>query len=270
MKKKCRLTYKRIIPRYYGKNTDETVSKRRDAVAYWLALTGVCIAHMDGLRLEHLAKLMFKRKGANVSIFGAICKSGSHYSEKKLYLPLGVENELQLVRNLRPPRGRVLPAFFDNASIHKAAALIEDWVGQRGYKLLFLPPYFPFLNRIKEFWSKLKTVFTVELGQFYEKSKTAGTVSVTMKRMTATRLVKASKVKKEMPKGGGTVVASTENDSVEYPCLIRAVYRKNKISTIIAPDDFDKFQNAYSTIIRAYMDSLKKKDRSKKVKKVTK
>jgi hypothetical protein len=27
-----------------------------------LALTGVCIAHMDGLRLEHLAKLMFKRR----------------------------------------------------------------------------------------------------------------------------------------------------------------------------------------------------------------
>lgn len=34
MKKKCRLTYKRIIPRYYGRNTDETVAKRRDAVAY--------------------------------------------------------------------------------------------------------------------------------------------------------------------------------------------------------------------------------------------
>jgi len=37
MKKKCRLTYKRIIPRYYGRNTDETVAKRRDAVAYWVS-----------------------------------------------------------------------------------------------------------------------------------------------------------------------------------------------------------------------------------------
>ncbi|KAI8644611.1 signal recognition particle, SRP9/SRP14 subunit [Parasitella parasitica] len=112
--------------------------------------------------------------------------------------------------------------------------------------------------------------FTVELGQFYEKSKTAGTVSVTIKRMTAAKLIKASKIKKEMPKGGSAVVANTENDTVEYPCLVRAVYKKNKISTIIAPDDFDKFQNAYSTIIRAYMDSLKKKDRSKKLKKVAK
>ncbi|GAA5811589.1 hypothetical protein MFLAVUS_005029 [Mucor flavus] len=34
--KKCCLTYKRIIPRYYGRNTDETVAKRRDAVAYWV------------------------------------------------------------------------------------------------------------------------------------------------------------------------------------------------------------------------------------------
>ncbi|KAI8087573.1 uncharacterized protein B0P05DRAFT_531476 [Gilbertella persicaria] len=37
MKKKCRLTYKRIIPRYYGRNTDETVAKRQDAVAYWVS-----------------------------------------------------------------------------------------------------------------------------------------------------------------------------------------------------------------------------------------
>lgn len=112
--------------------------------------------------------------------------------------------------------------------------------------------------------------FTVELGQFYEKSKTAGTVSVTMKRMTAPRLVKASKVKKAMPKGGDAVVENATESDVQYPCLVRAVYKKNKISTIIAPDDFDRFQNAYSTIIRAYMDSLKKKDRSKKVKKASK
>ncbi|KAI8092248.1 signal recognition particle, SRP9/SRP14 subunit [Gilbertella persicaria] len=113
--------------------------------------------------------------------------------------------------------------------------------------------------------------FTVELGQLYEKSKTAGTVSVTMKRMTGKRLIKASKVKKEMPKGGAAVVNSTEEkDAIEYPCLVRAVYKKNKISTIIAPEDFDRFQNAYGTIIRAYMDTLKKKDRSKKVKKVNK
>lgn len=78
MKKKCRLTYKRIIPRYYGRNTDETVAKRRDAVAYWVSqnidFMNECVfldeagsnrsmhRSLDGLRLEHLAKLMFKRR----------------------------------------------------------------------------------------------------------------------------------------------------------------------------------------------------------------
>ncbi|GAA5800356.1 hypothetical protein HPULCUR_005784 [Helicostylum pulchrum] len=70
----------------------------------------------------------------------------------------------------------------------------------------------------------------------------------------------ASKVKKVMPKGGELVVENPKRDDVQYPCLVRAV----------SPDDFDRFQNAYSTIIRAYMDSLKKKDRSKKAKKVSK
>ncbi|KAI8886250.1 signal recognition particle, SRP9/SRP14 subunit, partial [Backusella circina FSU 941] len=106
--------------------------------------------------------------------------------------------------------------------------------------------------------------FTVELGQFYEKSKTAGTVSVTMKRMTTARLIKAEKVNKEMPKGGKAVIENKGSDDVKYPCIVRATFKKAKISTIVAPDDFDKFQNAYSTIIRAYMDTLKKKDRSKK------
>ncbi|KAG1170686.1 hypothetical protein G6F70_007548 [Rhizopus microsporus] len=106
--------------------------------------------------------------------------------------------------------------------------------------------------------------FTVELGQFYEKAKTAGNVSVTMKRMTAKRLIRASKVKKEMPKGGDAVVNNSNNSDVQYPCLVRAVYKNQKISTIVAPEDFQKFQNAYGTVLRAYMDTLKKKDRSKK------
>ncbi|RCH79145.1 RNA-binding signal recognition particle subunit srp14 [Rhizopus stolonifer] len=72
-----------------------------------------------------------------------------------------------------------------------------------------------------------------------------------------------------MPKGGEAVVNKTE-EKVEYPCLVRATFKKQKISTIVAPNDMSKFQNAYSTVLRAYMDTLKKKDRSKKVKKATK
>jgi signal recognition particle subunit SRP14 len=52
--------------------------------------------------------------------------------------------------------------------------------------------------------------------------------------VTATRLVKASKVKKEMPKGGSAVIANSEKDNVNYPCLVRAVFKKHKISTIVS------------------------------------
>ncbi|KAI7858874.1 signal recognition particle, SRP9/SRP14 subunit [Circinella umbellata] len=110
------------------------------------------------------------------------------------------------------------------------------------------------------------TAFTVELGRFYEKSRVNGTVSVTMKRMTERRLYKASRVKKEIPKGGEAILDKNrmKDDDIEYPCLVRATYKDKKISTIVAPNELDRFQNAYSTVIRAYMDSLKKKERTRK------
>lgn len=37
-----------------------------------------------------------------------------------------------------------------------------------------------------------------------------------------------------MPKGGSAVVANPQADDVQYPCLVRAVYKKNKISTIVS------------------------------------
>lgn len=37
-----------------------------------------------------------------------------------------------------------------------------------------------------------------------------------------------------MPKGGSAVVANAEAEDVQYPCLVRAVYKKNKISTIVS------------------------------------
>lgn len=37
-----------------------------------------------------------------------------------------------------------------------------------------------------------------------------------------------------MPKGGSAVVANAEKDDVSYPCLVRAVFKKHKISTIVS------------------------------------
>lgn len=56
---------------------------------------------------------------------------------------------------------------------------------------------------------------------------------LTLLIVTAPRLVKASKVKKAMPKGGDAVVENATESDVQYPCLVRAVYKKNKISTIV-------------------------------------
>ncbi|KAG2205740.1 hypothetical protein INT45_001776 [Circinella minor] len=47
---------------------------------------------------------------------------------------------------------------YDNAPIHKAA-YIGEMVKERGYNFIFLPRYSPFLNPIKEFFSKMKTLF---------------------------------------------------------------------------------------------------------------
>ena len=64
MKKKFRLTYKRIIPRYYGSNTHESVAKRRDAVAYWVSqnidFINECVFLLDEAGFYLLVKCIWK------------------------------------------------------------------------------------------------------------------------------------------------------------------------------------------------------------------
>ncbi|KAG1036225.1 hypothetical protein G6F43_013086 [Rhizopus delemar] len=45
----------------------------------------------------------------------------------------------------------------DNAPIHKPEKIMEE-VSKRGYRIIYLPPYSPFLNPIEEFWAKVKTL----------------------------------------------------------------------------------------------------------------
>ena len=49
----------------------------------------------------------------------------------------------------------------------------------------------------------------------------------------------------------------------EYMCLMRAVYKNEKISTIVHAKDVNKFQLAYCNLLKSNMDGLK---RQKKVK----
>jgi transposase len=43
----------------------------------------------------------------------------------------------------------------DNASIHKFQSMIRK-IDRRGYKVIYLPPYSPELNAIKQFWGVVK------------------------------------------------------------------------------------------------------------------
>ncbi|EIE92185.1 hypothetical protein RO3G_16896 [Rhizopus delemar RA 99-880] len=49
-------------------------------------------------------------------------------------------------------KGRYL--VMDNAAIHKVTE-VKDLIASRGYKVIYLPPYSPFLNPIELFWSKM-------------------------------------------------------------------------------------------------------------------
>lgn len=50
----------------------------------------------------------------------------------------------------------------------------------------------------------------------------------------------------------------------EYRCLVRATNGKKKFSTTISAKDHLRFQAAYATVLRAHMDSLKKKEKKDK------
>jgi len=57
---------------------------------------------------------------------------------------------------------------------------------------------------------------------------------------------------------------SDENDSREYPCLVRATDGKEvQISTRVQPGDLDKFHAAYGSLIKASMGTLRKRDKKR-------
>eukprot|EP00879_Flechtneria_rotunda_P000747 GHRR01000867.1.p2 GENE.GHRR01000867.1~~GHRR01000867.1.p2 ORF type:complete len:105 (+),score=32.48 GHRR01000867.1:278-592(+) len=90
--------------------------------------------------------------------------------------------------------------------------------------------------------------FLNELHKLFERRKRAGTVWITMKRSNQ----KPLKGKKQ--KG-----ASAE----DYKCLLRATDGKRKISTALSASEYMKFQQSYAVILRAHMDSLKKREKAK-------
>ena len=93
--------------------------------------------------------------------------------------------------------------------------------------------------------------FLTELTKFYQKAKTSGTVLVTMKRYDGRTKPIPRAVKKSI---------SNPPEPNEYKCLIRANMGSKKLSTVILAKDLNKFQLAYSNLIRGNIE-LKRKEK---------
>jgi signal recognition particle subunit SRP14 len=107
--------------------------------------------------------------------------------------------------------------------------------------------------------------FLNELHKLFERKKKSGSIWITMKRSNQKPVRKegaGSSKKKQQKKKGSTPppAAPAEED---YKCLIRATDGKRKISTAVAAGEIVKFQASYALILRAHMDSLKKREKVK-------
>lgn len=99
--------------------------------------------------------------------------------------------------------------------------------------------------------------FLSELTKLYQKTKSSGTVVVTMKRYDGRTKPLSRQQKQNMP---------VPPEPQEYKCLIRANMGSRKLSTVILAKDINKFQLAYSNLLRGNIE-LKKKEKKVVIKK---
>ncbi|KAJ7564938.1 hypothetical protein O6H91_02G040500 [Diphasiastrum complanatum] len=78
--------------------------------------------------------------------------------------------------------------------------------------------------------------------------------------MKRTNLKPKVKKKKDDATGSENVVA----EPLEYRCLVRATDGKKKFSALLSAKDHQRFQMAYSTVLKAHMDALKKREKKDK------
>ncbi|KAH7646314.1 signal recognition particle 14 kda protein-like protein [Dermatophagoides farinae] len=97
---------------------------------------------------------------------------------------------------------------------------------------------------------------------FYTNQTNGGSIYITMKRIDNSKkpTPRAEKLKKK------TQDKSVTEQRKEYKCLIRVHDNKRKISTIVSAKDVNKFQQAYSNLLKGNLYGLKKKDKKKAVK----
>ncbi|WOL17909.1 signal recognition particle 14 kDa protein [Canna indica] len=90
--------------------------------------------------------------------------------------------------------------------------------------------------------------FLNELTSMFERSTEKGSVWVTLKRSS----MKSKAARNKM---------QSAEQPIEYRCLVRATDSKKTISTSLSEKDYQKFQASYATVLKAHMNSLKKRER---------
>uniref|UniRef100_A0A4X1US95 Signal recognition particle 14 kDa protein n=1 Tax=Sus scrofa TaxID=9823 RepID=A0A4X1US95_PIG len=94
--------------------------------------------------------------------------------------------------------------------------------------------------------------FLTELTRLFQKCRLSGSVFITLKKYDGRT--------KPIPRKG-----SVEGfEPADNKCLLRATDGKKKISTVVSSKEVNKFQMAYSNLLRANMDGLKKRDKKSK------
>ncbi|XP_045465435.1 signal recognition particle 14 kDa protein [Harmonia axyridis] len=89
-------------------------------------------------------------------------------------------------------------------------------------------------------------MFLTELTKLFQKARATGSVSMTFKRYDG--------INRPVPREGRPPLPEPQ----EHMCLIRAKSGSKKLATIIKQKDINKFQVAYSNLIRGNLDGLKK------------
>ena len=112
--------------------------------------------------------------------------------------------------------------------------------------------------------------FMLELTKLFQQQrvKASGSLSLTMKRYDG-RTKPARQLTKKQRLEGKNLSTSLPNspatsEPLEYKCLVRAVFGSKKLSTVVAAKDVNRFQLAYSNLLKANMDTLKKKAKETK------
>ncbi|KAF9206670.1 hypothetical protein BGZ49_002031 [Haplosporangium sp. Z 27] len=108
--------------------------------------------------------------------------------------------------------------------------------------------------------------FLTRMAKAFEDTKSKNSVFLTMKRHTYSTK-KIRKAEEASEKATGDSVMDVDEKDKEYPTMVRLTSgTKTKLSTLVQPQDLDRFMVQYTNIVKINMDALKKKERKKAAK----